>query len=136
MAFDCPAEERQRQWRMSNPDTARGFLGLVESRRMAPVWGMALAPMAVLPEYQRQGIGSQLVQRGIEALKEGECPFIILVGHPAYYPRFGFEPASQYGIRSEWAVPDDAFMILVLNEQQKDGLSGTATYRPEFTEAA
>jgi putative acetyltransferase len=98
------------------------------------VWGMALAPMAVLPEYQRQGIGSQLVQAGIEALKQGDCPFIILVGHPMYYPRFGFEPAKRYGIKSEWAVPDDAFMILVLDEQQRNGLSGVARYRPEFME--
>jgi putative acetyltransferase len=97
--------------------------------------GMALAPMAVLPECQQQGIGSQLVQTGIEALKRAECPFIILVGHPTYYPRFGFEPAKRYGIRSEWEVPDDAFMVLVLNEKQRDGLSGVAKYRPEFSEA-
>jgi putative acetyltransferase len=100
------------------------------------VQGMALAPMAVLPEYQRQGIGSQLVQAGIEALKQAECPFIILVGHPTYYPRFGFEPAKQYGIKSEWEVPDEAFMVLVLDEQQKDGLSGVVKYRPEFSEVA
>lgn len=112
------------------------FSPAVIEKRKQTVRGMALAPMAVLPEYQRQGIGSQLVQAGIEALKQVDCPFIILVGHPTYYPRFGFEPASRYKIRSEWAVPGDAFMVLVLDEQQKDGLSGVAKYRPEFSEAA
>lgn len=110
------------------------FSPAVIARRKQTVQGMALAPMAVLPELQRQGIGSQLVQAGIEALKQAECPFIILVGHPGYYPRFGFDPASHYGIRSEWAVPDESFMVLVLDEKQKDALSGVAKYRPEFTE--
>ncbi|MBN1255983.1 MAG: N-acetyltransferase [Deltaproteobacteria bacterium] len=110
------------------------FSPAVIERRKQTVQGMVLAPMAVLPEYQRQGIGSQLVQAGIEALKQVECPFIILVGHPGYYPRFGFEPASHYGIRSEWAVPDDSFMVLVLDEQKRNALSGVAKYRPEFTE--
>jgi putative acetyltransferase len=56
------------------------------------VKGMGLAPMAVLPEFQRQGIGSQLVKAGIEKLRKTKCPFIIVLGHPEYYPRFGFEP--------------------------------------------
>ena len=99
------------------------------------VQGMALAPMAVLPEYQRQGIGSELVRTGIDKLKEWPCPFLIVLGHAEYYPRFGFEPASRYGIRSEWEVPDDAFMILVLNEPDMNDISVVAKYRPEFTEA-
>ena len=99
------------------------------------VQGMALAPMAVLPEFQRQEIGSELVQTGIEKLKERQCPFIIVLGHTEYYPRFGFDPASNYGIRSEWEVLDDAFMILVLNEPDMNGISAIAKYRPEFTEA-
>lgn len=98
------------------------------------VHGMGLAPMAVLPEYQRQGIGSELIRNGIARLKSKRCPFIIVLGHAEYYPRFGFEPASRYGIRSEWDVPDDAFMILVLNESEMQGIAGVARYRPEFAE--
>lgn len=106
----------------------------IESEDRA-VQGMSLAPMAVLPDCQREGIGSGLIRTGIEELKNRQCPFIIVLGHAGYYPRFGFEPASRYGIRSEWEVPDDAFMILVLNESEIQGISGVARYRPEFTEA-
>jgi putative acetyltransferase len=110
------------------------FSPAVIEGREQKIQGMALAPMAVLPELQRQGVGSQLVQAGIEALKQVDCGFIILVGHPTYYPRFGFVPASQYGIKSEWEVPDDAFMVLVLDKSRRDALSGVAKYRPEFSE--
>src|SRR5688572_22803870 len=58
------------------------------------VLGMGLAPLAVLPDRQRRGVGSQLVRRGLNLLRERGCPFIVVVGHPEYYPRFGFEPAS------------------------------------------
>ena len=98
------------------------------------VHGMALAPMAVLPEYQRQGIGSKLVLNGIEKLRKLQCPFIIVLGHAEYYPRFDFEPASRYGIRSEWEVEDEVFMIMLLNEPEMNRISGVAKYRPEFME--
>ena len=98
--------------------------------------GMGLAPMAVLPERQRQGIGTLLVNRGIEMLRCRGCTFIIVLGHPEYYPRFGFERASLWGIRSQWdGVPDEAFMILVLQRAAMKGLSGVARYRDEFDEA-
>jgi len=99
------------------------------------IQGMGLAPMAVLPEYQKQGIGSELVRTGIAKLASRRCPFVIVLGHAEYYPRFGFEPASRYGIKSEWEAPDNAFMILVLNESEIQGISGVAKYRPEFLEA-
>src|SRR5438046_1744512 len=51
--------------------------------------GMGLAPMAVIPDRQRQGIGSQLVVRGLEILRTRSCPFVVVIGHPDYYPRFG-----------------------------------------------
>ena len=97
------------------------------------VTGAALGPMAVLPEYQRQGIGSQLVETGNRRIEEARHPFIILVGHPDFYPRFGFVPARTRGIRCEWEVPDDVFMVLVLDEARMKGVSGLARYRPEFS---
>lgn len=98
--------------------------------------GMGLAPVAVLPERQRRGIGALLVNRGIEMLKSRSCPFIIVLGHAEYYPRFGFERASMHGIRSQWdEVPDEAFLILILDRAAMEGVSGTARYRDEFDEA-
>jgi putative acetyltransferase len=96
--------------------------------------GMGLAPMAVLPDYQRQSIGSELVRAGIASLAARQCPFVIVLGHPDYYPRFGFKPASRYGISSDWQVPDAAFMILILDRAKLQGISGVAKYRPEFAE--
>jgi putative acetyltransferase len=98
--------------------------------------GYGLAPMAVLPEFQRRGIGSALVHAGIERLRHSRCPFVIVVGHPTYYPRFGFVPASTCGIGCEWdGVPDDAFMVLVLEPAITSQLAGVAKYRKEFDEA-
>jgi putative acetyltransferase len=95
--------------------------------------GAALGPMAVLPEYQRQGIGSRLIETGNRKLKEAGCPFIVVVGHADYYPRFGFRLASDHGITCEWDLPDEVFMLLVLDEAKTKGVSGLAKYRYEFS---
>jgi putative acetyltransferase len=95
--------------------------------------GAALGPMAVLPEHQRQGIGSKLIEAGNRKLKDAGCPFIIVVGHADYYSRFGFTPASEHRIKCEWDVPDDVFMLLVLDEAKMEGASGLAKYRHEFS---
>ena len=101
------------------------------------VVGMGLAPMAVLPDRQREGIGSALVRRGIEMLRERGVPFVVVVGHPEYYPRFGFDPASRHGLRSQWeGVPDEAFMVLVLDPRELAGVSGVARYRAELEESS
>ena len=98
--------------------------------------GMGLAPMAVLPERRRQGIVSALVRRGLEILHDCGCPFVIVLGHPEYYSRFGFEPASKYGLKCQWEeVPDEAFMVLVFDEDAMQGVSGVARYRDEFDDA-
>jgi putative acetyltransferase len=96
--------------------------------------GMGLAPMAVVPDRQRQGIGSALVAKGLEVLRDRRCPFIVVVGHPEYYPRFGFEPASRFGLSCQWGeVSDAAFMAMVLDPAAMAGVSGIARYRSEFS---
>jgi putative acetyltransferase len=100
------------------------------------VVGMGLAPMAVRPGNQRQGIGSALVRDGLAQLRARGCPFVVVVGHPEYYPRFGFERASRHGLRSQWeGVSDEAWMVLVLDAQAMTGVTGVACYRDEFNEA-
>jgi putative acetyltransferase len=102
----------------------------------SPVVGMGLAPMAVSPSRQRQGIGSELVRHGLAFLRQAQCPFVIVLGHPQYYPRFGFEPASKQRLRSQWpAVPDEVFMIKVLNPEAMPKQGGVARYREEFNDA-
>ncbi len=98
--------------------------------------GMGLAPMAVLPSHQRKGVGSLLVRHGLDHLRGTGCRFVIVLGHPEYYPRFGFEPASTYRLVSQWeGVPDEAFMVAVLNAGALPKAGGTARYRDEFDDA-
>ena len=97
------------------------------------VTGAALGPMAVFPEHQRQGIGTKLVKVGNQKLKDAGYPFIIVVGHADYYPRFGFKRANEHGITCEWDLPDDVFMLLVLDQAKMESVSGLATYRHEFS---
>jgi putative acetyltransferase len=76
------------------------------------------------------------VKRGLEILRERDCPFVIVLGHPGFYPRFGFELASNHGLYSQLdGVPDEAFMILIMNQASLEGVSGIAKYRKEFNEA-
>lgn len=104
--------------------------------KVGEVTGAALGPMAVVPERQRQGVGSRLVEAGIDHLARSRCPFVGLIGHPAFYPRFGFRPASSRGITCGWEVPDEAFMVLVLDEAAMQGVSGRAVFRREFSEVS
>jgi putative acetyltransferase len=93
------------------------------------VTGMGLGQLAVSPQKQNQGIGTQLAQTGIRKLHQTDCPFIIVIGHAAYYPRFGFEPGSAHNIQCQWeGIPDNTFMVLILDQQRQDSLSGVASF--------
>jgi len=93
---------------------------------------MGLAPMAVLPTQQRRGIGSALVRAGLERCTELGCAAVIVLGHAQYYPRFGFIPASRFGIACEYDVTDDVFMALELEPQILRGRTGTIRYHAAF----
>ncbi|PZD75350.1 hypothetical protein C1752_00261 [Acaryochloris thomasi RCC1774] len=93
---------------------------------------MGLAPMAVLPAAQRQGIGSQLIKAGITACRRLEYDAIVVLGYPSYYPRFGFVPASLFDIHSSYEVPDDAFMILALSPSCLSDVHGIIQYHEAF----
>jgi len=95
--------------------------------------GMGLLLLAVDPDFQRRGIGSQLALAGIDALKAKSCPFVIVIGIAEYYPRFGFRPGSTYGLKCQWPnIGDESFMALILDEAMMTGKSGTARYIDEF----
>ena len=94
---------------------------------------MGLAPMAVAPARQRQGVGSALARAGIAACRDLGFGAVIVLGHPEYYPRFGFVPASRFGLRSEYDVPDDVFMAMELKPGALHGRGpGTIRYHPAF----
>jgi putative acetyltransferase len=98
--------------------------------------GMGLGPMAVLPEHQGKGIGSALVRAGLEELRKQKALFVVVVGHSWFYPKFGFEQAARYSVRCEHdQVPDEAFMIVVFDRKQFQGVEGVARERPEFSSA-
>ena len=93
---------------------------------------LGLAPMAVLPARQNEGIGTKLVAAGLEACRRAGFSAVVVLGHPRYYPRFGFAPAAQRGLRSEYDVPDEVFLLLELVPGGAAGLTGIARYHDAF----
>jgi len=93
---------------------------------------LALAPMAVLPEYQGRGIGSGLVRHGLSECRRLGHGIVVVLGHADYYPRFGFVPARPHGIVPPFAVGDPYFMVCELIPGALDGVGGTVRYPAPF----
>lgn len=93
---------------------------------------LALAPVSVLPDYQHQGIGSELIHRAIEIAEKAGYSSIIVLGHHTYYPKFGFQRASDYNIYPPFDVPDEYFMVRPLNGQHLKNIKGTVKYSEAF----
>lgn len=105
-------------------------------RVVTPYTGIGLGPVAVLPAYQRKGIGTALVFDGLHRCEEAGWLYAIVLGHPGYYPRFGFRPSSPLGIRCEFDAPAEEFMVMELRHQALLGRRGVVRYRPEFHEVS
>ena len=96
----------------------------------APV--LALAPMAVGPEHQRRGIGAALVCEGLQRAAESDCALVVVLGHPEYYPRFGFEPASPLGVAAPFEAPTEAWLAYRLPAYRAQ-VRGTVVYPEAFS---
>lgn len=94
--------------------------------------GLGLGPVAVLPERQRRGIGAALIRHGLAECGRLGHGVVVVLGHPGYYPRFGFVRASARGLRCEYDAPDDAFMVVELTPGALRGGGGLVRYHPEF----
>ena len=93
---------------------------------------IGLAPMAVKPKYQNSGIGSVLVKQGLKECIATGYKAAVVLGHPNYYPKFGFIPSVEFGIKSEYDVPDEVFLVKELIENSLAGFSGVVKYHEEF----
>lgn len=92
---------------------------------------LALAPLSVLPAYQRKGIGLALMQKGHNIAKKLGYDYSIVLGHSEYYPKAGYVPASVYGIKASFDVPDENFMAIKLNDREKR-INGVIKYDNAF----
>ncbi len=108
------------------------FSRVVVTRGVGYDLGVGLAPVAVLPEHQRSGVGTDLIRYGIAALK-GRCHGILVAeGKPAFYRRFGFQPAERFGLKSSLPCPPDHFMAMPLDDFWLGGHGGVVRYAPAF----
>jgi putative acetyltransferase len=121
-------------WRVPRPENrvAVGHAAPTDPITNCGAQHLGLGPMAVLPASQRLGIGSQLVEAGLQACRDTNYGVVVVLGHPAYYPRFGFTPAKPHGIVWEHAAPEEAFMVQELQRGALARTRGVVKYRPEF----
>ena len=94
---------------------------------------MGLGPLAVAPEHQRKGIGSALVRAGLEQCRQLGFTAVVVLGHPEYYPRFGFSPSSRFDIDSQYDVPEEVFMAMELKPGALSGKTGRVKYHAAFS---
>jgi putative acetyltransferase len=94
---------------------------------------LALAPMAVVPERQRRGVGSALLRESVARASETAFPLVVVVGHPGYYPRFGFEPGAAFGVLDPFGVPPEAWMVRPLPAYTSEA-RGRVTYAEAFAQ--
>ncbi|ULR54787.1 GNAT family N-acetyltransferase [Streptomyces deccanensis] len=113
------------------PDGTIAAYALITRCHVDETPALALAPVAVLPDHQRQGAGAAVVRAVLEAARARGEGLVLVLGHPEYYPRFGFVRASEYGIRPGFEVPDEAMMALVLDGSAPVA-SGTIRYATAF----
>ena len=106
----------------------------IEPARNCPIAG--LAPMAVRPEHQRSGIGGQLIRAGLKECRRSGYSAVVVLGHPEYYPRFGFVPAHTFGLTCEFPSPPEAFMAIELEPKALGGIRGLVRYLPQFGEVS
>ena len=93
---------------------------------------LTLAPVSVDPDFQKRGIGGMLIREGLRIAESMGFLHVNLFGHPAYYPRFGFESASKYGINPPMEAPEGVFMIIELKKNSLKGVTGVVQYAKEF----
>jgi putative acetyltransferase len=124
-AFGQPDESRV-------VDAVRAGGGFLISPGARQPRALGVGPVAVLPALQRQGIGSTLVEAGLEECRRLACQAVVVVGHPDFYPRFGFDSGRACGLRSEFDGPDDVFMVLELTAGALLAVGGLVRYLPEF----
>ncbi len=95
---------------------------------------IGIGPMAVLPEHQGKGVGTQLMKVGLEECELKNYEAVVVLGYQDYYTRFGFSPSIEYGIKSEYDVPPEVFMVKELKKGVLVGKSSTIKYHSLFSE--
>ena len=108
------------------------FSPLVIQTKSKEIPALVLSPIAVHPEFQKQGIGSELVRQGLVVCEELGHKVVIVIGYPSYYPRFGFSPARAKGLKAPFPVPDEAFMVLELVPGVLNKISGIIKFPAAF----
>ncbi|QIE37902.1 N-acetyltransferase [Bacillus tropicus] len=100
----------------------------------ASVDSLALAPVSVARGYQKKGIGGKLIVAALAKAKELGYGSVVVLGHPEYYPKFGFKKASEWNIKAPFEVPEEVFMVMELTENALEGVKGVVQYSSAFAE--